>query len=294
MLQRAKPICFGWLAFKGRYQKRGLQSIVQETWVRCICPTRGKPIADYFVSELGKIKNQKTGREIKQHTGKFKDGYLSVRLQGKPQQVHRVVCASFNGSPPEGKVEVHHINSIRTDNRACNLMWVSKSENMNFTFENEDRVKITKPVLKVDENGEVLEKFESVKAAAESIGVYSSGISKALKVGSRCGGFKWILEDADEAYVGKECELWRPLRETVYEVSNFGNVRNYKKKRLLKIKEKQGYLKVGITIKGKSKGFLVHRLVAECFCEKPDGKEVVTHLDGNNLNNKADNLLWVT
>lgn len=38
----------------------------------------------------------------------------------------------------------------------------------------------------------------------------------------------------------------------------------------------------------------VHRLVAEAFCEKPDGCNVVNHLDGNPQNNVATNLEWTT
>ena len=38
----------------------------------------------------------------------------------------------------------------------------------------------------------------------------------------------------------------------------------------------------------------VHRLVAECFCEKPPGKVEVNHKDGNKLNNHYANLEWVT
>ena len=42
------------------------------------------------------------------------------------------------------------------------------------------------------------------------------------------------------------------------------------------------------------KRFFVHRLVALHFCEGYQDSLVVNHIDGNKLNNKAENLEWVT
>lgn len=38
----------------------------------------------------------------------------------------------------------------------------------------------------------------------------------------------------------------------------------------------------------------VHRLVAEAFVDKPNGMDVINHIDKNTLNNRADNLEWCT
>ena len=83
--------------------------------------------------------------------------------------------------------------------------------------------------------------------------------------------------------------------ESSYSVSNLGNVRNDKFKRPLKpMKCGSGHLHVELYMCGKSKRFLIHKLVAEYFCDNRGEKymDEVHHIDSDRENNAYWNLIW--
>jgi hypothetical protein len=102
-------------------------------------------------------------------------------------------------------------------------------------------------------------------------------------------------------------EKWKPVwfeginEQEKYEVSNFGRIRRFKKEvndwKVLKAQLVNGYryftFKSNTDWKHK-KTKIVHKLVAEAFCEKPSDASYtyVIHLDYNKENNQADNLKW--
>lgn len=94
-------------------------------------------------------------------------------------------------------------------------------------------------------------------------------------------------------------EEWKDIPEFAYEVSEFGNIRSKKFKRLLTPSiYKDGYKYIGIRQSGNRKKcwFRIHRLVATVFCENPLNKlqTDVDHIDRNITNNHYTNLRWTT
>lgn len=59
-------------------------------------------------------------------------------------------------------------------------------------------------------------------------------------------------------------------------------------------KDGSGYLVVYQCGEGRRQAVNVHRLVAETFCSRQDGKDFVNHLDGDRTNNHSSNLEWCT
>lgn len=103
------------------------------------------------------------------------------------------------------------------------------------------------------------------------------------------------------------CE-WRDVDgyEGKYQVSPFGEVRSLKRWNgrtlvdreeplvLKKTKSTTGYYKVELFKNGVRKSRKVHRLVAEAYVPNVDGKPCINHIDGNPVNNNANNLEWCT
>ena len=90
----------------------------------------------YQVSNLGRVKSLKYGKEriLKPNLNKY--GYLTVSLtkdsKTKTRKVHKLVAMAFLGHVPCGyKIVVNHINFIRHDNRAENLELDTNRNNSN-------------------------------------------------------------------------------------------------------------------------------------------------------------------
>jgi hypothetical protein len=82
-----------------------------------------------------------------------------------------------------------------------------------------------------------------------------------------------------------------------YAVSECGNVfkiKNGNTKKLRLGKNSNGYRVAILRRFGKPVKYMVHRLVAEAFIPKPQGKDIVNHKDGNKQNNHFANLEWCT
>jgi len=90
-------------------------------------------------------------------------------------------------------------------------------------------------------------------------------------------------------------EEWREIQEFPnYSVSNFGNIKNNKTNKVLKLNLKGGYYNISLINENGQKSFKVHRLVALAFIPNPENKSDVNHEDKNKLNNNISNLTWMT
>ena len=96
-------------------------------------------------------------------------------------------------------------------------------------------------------------------------------------------------------------EQWKQVEYAPsYEVSSYGNIRNNKRDgKLLRInyerlKKNNTRVRPYLSVNGKSKGYYLHRIVAEHFIPNPENLPEVNHKDGDFYNNCADNLEWIS
>lgn len=99
-------------------------------------------------------------------------------------------------------------------------------------------------------------------------------------------------------------EIWKDITgyEGIYQVSSLGNIKRLYKNKCKIIKSTfndRGYLTVVLwntdtTNVPRRKRYRIHRLVADIFIPKIDGKNFINHKDGNKCNNNVDNLEWCT
>ena len=146
----------------------------------------------YEVSNVGRVRSvdRVTVRHNKNHRWKAvlkgkiitphirHDGYPFVDLYKEHKRhslvVHRLVAQAFVPNP-NNRPEVDHINTIRTDARACNLRWVNRSENnlnpiTSKRMSDARKGKGCKSVAQYDKSGNLVAEYPSIRAAAKATG----------------------------------------------------------------------------------------------------------------------------
>jgi len=258
---------------------------------------------NYEVSIFGNIKNSKTNRILKPYN---RGGYYCVGLSKKSIlntfDIHRLVAQTFIPNP-ENKPQVNHIDKNSLNNKVTNLEWNTNKENsihrsIGVTQTTNQNLEIYKIDIKSDN---IICKYNSIENASKDIvkdnhstyNIIRSGISMAINGKQKTAyGFKWRKVEQENL----ENEEWREInieeKDTKgYFISSLGRFKNKKGIIMKDYKpHHSGYIYLRVNIDK----YALHRLVAKAFIPNLENKPFVNHIDGNKINNSANNLEWCT
>lgn len=160
----------------------------------------------YQVSDMGRIRTYHNGKWGRRNTPNTKSpldngkGYLFIHMADriskyKKRYIHRLVANAFIG---KSDMEVNHINGNPSDNRLCNLEYVTHSENMKHAVytlgKNRGRLVQASKLTEHDvfEIRQRLSAGETQSAIAKDYSVLQSTISD-IATGR---GWRWLTESA--------------------------------------------------------------------------------------------------
>lgn len=124
--------------------------------------------------------------------------------------IHRLVAAAFIPNP-DNLPQINHRDENPLNNHVTNLEWCTAKYNNNYGLHSKRMAetlsktswKRTKVVQLLDDNT-YIKTFDTLKDAAESIGVTASSISSCCrKIKSRIGNYKWMYLEEYNSLVNK-------------------------------------------------------------------------------------------
>lgn len=156
-----------------------------------------KDFKDYLISSYGRVYSIKRRKLLAIRTDN--SGYDHKTLWGNKNKkdftVHRLVMESFINNPKD-KIQINHINGIKSDNRIENLEWCTQQENLKHAWENGLRKMCTnkRSPKQYTKDGVFIKSFESCTEAERQTNIPHEYISKCClgrKYYKYAGGFVW-------------------------------------------------------------------------------------------------------
>lgn len=164
-----------------------------------------RPVAEfpwYLACSDGYVINSDTGHILV--GSKKKTGYTEILMVDENEKphyrlLHRVIAEAFVEND-KGKPEVNHIDGDKANNRADNLEWVTREENLRHAFENGLMPNNTTPrkvIVKNLKTGETMT-FDSIYQAAHELYISQGNICMCCK-GQRpyASGYLWAYVEDD-------------------------------------------------------------------------------------------------
>ena len=163
------------------------------------CPIKGFENI-YEVSDQGRVKSLKFGKERILKPGRTPKGYLFVILckngEKKTCGVHRLVSQTFIPNP-DNLTEVNHKDEDKENNSVQNLEWCDRKYNINYGTRNQRMAeKKSKPVLQYTKSGEFVKEWKSATDVKRNLNYSHSNISECCN-GKHKSAYNFIWKYKD-------------------------------------------------------------------------------------------------
>ena len=148
---------------------------------------------------------RKKGQIIKTFAGR--NGYIGTVLKFEHKQknfmVHRLVAKAFVPGYFDG-ADVNHKDCNRQNNRADNLEWMTRRDNLKYSNGNTASAmeqihrSQRKPIIQMTKDGEYIREWPSIHSAHLALGLDSKSLAGAChqRYGLKtCGGFRWKFKE---------------------------------------------------------------------------------------------------
>ena len=161
------------IELKDYYKRFGYPK--EEDWVPCL------RFPDYLECNINGVLRYK---ESKKNTIGFlnSSGYRSIKVNDKRFQIHRLIYESFSGRLLEDEEIIDHKNTIRDSNFYQNLLATDPKGNMANSL---TRLKLSKEVLLFDLSGNIIKRFNSIRAFAKEYGMHEGSVRYSLSLSNQ-------------------------------------------------------------------------------------------------------------
>jgi len=216
-------------------------------------------------------------------------GYSTVSIGGKNIYVHRVVHVLFNDPSLSSwfvGAEVDHMNRTRSDNRAANLRWASRSVNCHNRTAHTCITHRPEVIARHVETNDVT-RHTTTDEAAKHTGVHPTKVSACCHGRQQSAkGYVFHHHIENEFIDGEE---WQSLQGG-FQVSSVGRIRTPMGVAYFPEVSESGYCKVNI---GQIR-HRVHILVLSAWHKRPSVQHTVDHKNQIKSDNRLENLRWAT
>ena len=149
-------------------------------------------------------------------------------------------------------------------------------------------------------DGVLVGKYRSYRDVTSALGVASSSVRSCIKgLRKSVRGYTFADIPADEVplLIDNSSHIWMSTHifPDYYKISDDGQLYSTRSDQILRYNiDPDGYAYYVLCVDGQRKTVKAHRLVAEAFIPNPENKPAIDHINGNRLDNRVENLRWVT